>query len=54
MRIQIKKLALEKERALLSGNNNKPANLLIPNWPIGRDTALDVTVFNPLTPSRLA
>ena len=42
-------LAPTKEgRFLLPGNNRKPADVLILHWSGGRDTALDVTVVNPL------
>ena len=37
-----------EERSLLPGTNSKPADVLIPHWTHGRDTALDVTVVNPL------
>ena len=43
----------KEEQALLPGNNAKPADVLIPNWSGGRDTALDVTVPSPLNPDRL-
>ena len=33
---------------LLSGSDDWPAELLIPHWSGGRDTALDFTVINPL------
>ena len=39
---------LREERALLPGLNNKPADVLIPHWTGGQDTAFDVTVINPL------
>ena len=37
-----------EDRALLPGSDARPADVLIPNWTGGRDTALDVTVVNPL------
>ena len=37
-----------EERALIPGSEAKPADVLIPNWSGGRDTALDITVVNPL------
>jgi len=43
----------KEERALLPGTNSKPADVLIPHWTGGRDTALDVTVVSPLLPNRL-
>ena len=33
---------------LLPGSDDRPADVLIPIWTEGRDTALDVTVINPL------
>ena len=44
----------KEEQALLPGTNAKPADVLIPHWSGGRDTALDVTVVSPLLPNRLA
>ena len=42
-------LAPTKEgRFLLPGQDGKPADILIPHWSGGKDTALDVTVINPL------
>ena len=38
----------KEERALLPGHGNKPADVLIPNWSHGLDTAFDVTVVNSL------
>ena len=35
-------------RAFIPGTEARPADVLIPNWTGGRDTALDVTVINPL------
>ena len=37
-----------EDRALLPGSDARPADVLIPNWTGGRDTALDITVVNPL------
>ena len=33
---------------LLPGSDDRPADLLIPHWSGGKDTALDFTVVNPL------
>ena len=33
---------------VLPGDDRRPADILIPHWTGGRDTALDVTVVNPL------
>ena len=42
-------LAPTKEgRFLLPGGDRRPADVLIPHWTGGRDTALDVTVVHPL------
>ena len=35
-------------RDLISGSEARPADLFLPNWTGGQDTALDVTVVNPL------
>ena len=37
-----------EDRALIPGSDARPADVLIPNRTGGRDTALDVTVVNPL------
>ena len=39
---------VREERALLPGTEKRPADVFLPNWSGGRDTALDVTVVNPL------
>ena len=39
---------LKEERALLPGDERRPADVFLPNWSGGRDTALDITVVNPL------
>lgn len=39
---------VREERALLPGNDRRPADLLIRHWAGGRDAALDVTVTHPL------
>ena len=44
----------KEEQALLPGNNAKPADVLIPHWTGGRDTALDVVVSSPLLADRVA
>ena len=33
---------------LLPGSDDRPADVLMPIWTEGQDTALDVTVVNPL------
>ena len=38
----------KESRFLLPGQNLRPADILIPSWAGGLDTALDVTVVNPL------
>ena len=38
----------KEENVLIPGRGNKPADVLIPNWTKGLDTALDVTVVNSL------
>ena len=38
----------KEENALLPGTNARPADVFIPNWTGGRDTALDVTVVSPM------
>ena len=35
-----------EERALIPGTDARPADLLLPSWTAGRDTALDVTVVS--------
>ena len=48
-------LAPQKEgRALLPGNDRRPADILLPGWAGGRDAALDVTVVHPLQDATLA
>ena len=37
-----------EERALLPGNDARPADVFLPGWSAGRDAALDVTVVSPL------
>ena len=39
---------LKEGRALLPGTEERPADVLIPKWSGGKDTAYDVTVVNPL------
>ena len=39
---------------LLPGSDDRPADVLIPIWTEGRDTALDITVVNPLQQALLA
>ena len=40
--------ATREDRSLLPGTEARPADVMIPNWTCGKDTALDVTVVNPL------
>lgn len=37
-----------EDRALIPGTDARPADVYLPNWTAGQDTALDVTVINPL------
>ena len=37
-----------EDRALIPGDDSRPADVLIPHWSGGRHAALDVTVINPL------
>ena len=37
-----------EDRALLPGTDARPADVMIPHWTHGKDTALDVTVINSL------
>jgi hypothetical protein len=37
-----------EDRALIPNSNSRPADVLIPNWTNGLDTAMDVTLVNPL------
>ena len=39
-----------EDRALLPGTEARPADILLPGWSGGKDTALDITVVNPLQP----
>ncbi len=41
-------------RFLLPGGDRRPADILIPNWTRGRDSALDVTVTHPLQQATVA
>ena len=38
---------LKETRALLPSTDSRPADVLIPRFSSGRDTAYDVTVINP-------
>ena len=38
----------KEERFLIPGRDRRPGDVFIPHWTGGRDTALDVTVINPL------
>ena len=40
--------ATKEERSLLPDTQARPGDVLIPHWTGGRDTALDMTVINPL------
>ena len=37
-----------EDRALIPGTDNRPADIFLPGWSGGKDTALDITVVNPL------
>ena len=37
-----------EDRALIPGTDARPADVYLPGWTGGQDTALDVTVINPL------
>ena len=39
---------LREGRALLPGNNRRPADVFLPHWAGGLDAALDVTITHPL------
>ena len=41
-------------RALLPGDDRRPADILVPNWAGGRDAAMDVTVVSPLQAATVA
>ena len=43
----------KEENALLPGTSARPADVLIPHWSGGRDTALDVTVVSLLLTDRV-
>ena len=38
----------KEERALIPGREDRPTDILIPNWTGGQDTVCDVTVISPL------
>ena len=38
-----------EDRALIPGNEARPADIFLPRWTAGKDTALDITVVNPLS-----
>ena len=38
----------KEDRALIPGTDARPADIFLPGWSAGKDTALDVTVVNPL------
>ena len=37
-----------EDRALFPGTEARPTDILLPSWSGGKDTALDITVVNPL------
>ena len=39
---------VKEGRFLLPGNDRRPADVYLPNWAAGQDSALDITVINPL------
>ena len=43
----------KEENALLPGTSARPADVFIPKWTKGMDTALDVTVVSPLLADRV-
>ena len=44
----------KEENGLMPGSIARPADVFLPNWTGGRDTAMDVTVVSPLLSRRLA
>ena len=42
-----------EERALIPGREDRPADVFIPSWTGGQDTACDVTVISPLQRDRV-
>ena len=45
---------VKEGRALLPGDDRRPADILVPNWAGGRDAAMDVTVVTPLQAATVA
>ena len=45
---------VKEGRALLPGDDRRPADILVPNWAGGRDAAMDVTVVTPLQTATVA
>ena len=45
---------IKEGRALLPGDDRRPADILVPNWAGGRDAAMDVTVVTPLQAATVA
>ena len=43
-----------EEKSLITGRDSRPADVLIPCWTAGQDTALDITVINPLQNATVA
>ena len=42
------KVIASEGQFLLPGNDRRPADVYLPNWAAGQDSALDITVINPL------
>ena len=45
---------MREDRTLLPGKDSRPADVLLPSWFQGHDTALDVTVVSPLQQALLS
>ena len=43
----------QEERALIPGREDRPADVFLPSWTGGQDTACDVTVISPLQRDRV-
>ena len=39
---------VKEGRFLLPGTDRRPADILVPNWVVGKDAAMDVTIVTPL------
>ena len=46
--VQARLSPAKEPSGLLPGTDERPADVLLPHWTEGRDTALDITVINPL------